>query len=117
MIAIALAVFALMLQSLAPVVIAPPRGQPVHFAHTHQAEPADHGAHAAHSQAPAQPEDFACPVCKSLAAAGFGIAALPPALGIAQTAIAAPGVMPEAAAPCRLAANAHRARAPPPMSA
>ncbi|MGH7004548.1 MAG: DUF2946 family protein, partial [Alphaproteobacteria bacterium] len=116
-IAAALAILALVLQSLAPAAIAPPRGQPVHFAHVHHAEHADHsGGHAQAGDA-SQPEDDACPVCKSLAAAGAGIAAPAAGLAIAEVPVAPRVASYVVQAPRAVVARAHQARAPPSLSA
>jgi hypothetical protein len=72
--AAAFAVFALLLQALAPIAIMPPAGQAVHFAHSH----GSHGEHERHGSprhdAPRQ-EAPACPVCHALQSGGNSIAA------------------------------------------
>jgi hypothetical protein len=78
---VALALLALIVQAMAPVAVAPPAGQPVHFAHAHHGE---HQAHHAGAAQPSQPDDGACPVCKALQAAGAGIHAPAPVLVVAE---------------------------------
>ena len=68
--AVAIAVFALLLQSLAPLQILPPAGQAVHFAHQHHGE--HHGRHGGNDRAPRQ-EAPACPVYQALQAGGSSI--------------------------------------------
>ena len=125
-VATAIAVLALLVQSLAPVAIAPPKGQPVHFAHVHQANTAaapalgrhEHAGHAHHG-APANtadqhhPDGAECPVCKALQAAGAGIAAPTPSIAVAFTYPKRAVAAIEAGAPLARITNEHRARAPP----
>jgi hypothetical protein len=106
--AVALALFALALQSLAPLQIAPPRGDIVHFAHSHRAPHGD----AKKSGAPHQ-DTHSCPVCHALQAAGSAIEAAYPLTPIVGFAPAA-GVPLVHAEPFRQRPlSAHRARAPP----
>jgi len=77
---VALALLALGVQTLAPVAVAPPAGQPVHFAQAHHG---DHHPPSEPGAGPAQPDDSACPVCKALQAAGAGIHAPAPVLALA----------------------------------
>ena len=105
-----LAVFAVLLQAAAPLAIAPPRGQAVHFAHSHHGE--DRSRTGSSHTNPTQPDGGSCPVCQALQAAGAGIAA--PAIVLAEADLAAP---PEPArradAPAAEPPSSHRARAPP----
>lgn len=120
-IARALAVLALLTQVLAPVAIAPPKGQPVHFGHVHNAHAVhahaagEHAAHGVPENAADQhhPDGAECPVCKALQAAGTGIATIAPSVTVAfayqrQTISAS-----VRAAPLAHVAKEHRARAPP----
>lgn len=69
--AVRFAVFALLLQGLAPLAILPPAGQIVHFAHSHHG---GHGEHEGGLGAP-RPDKPACPVCQALQSGGTSIAA------------------------------------------
>ena len=127
-IAAAFAVLALLVQSLAPVAIAPPKGQPVHFAHVHHGDADDAAASPAagheraghaHHGAPANtadqhhPDGAECPVCKALQAAGAGIYAPAPTVAVAFAYPRRDKAAPEIAAPLARITNEHRARAPP----
>jgi hypothetical protein len=105
----AFAVFALLVQTIAPLSVMPPRGQAVHFAHAHQGH-ADHHADAPPSETPS------CPVCYALLAGGQSLEASGPALASAVFAYAPapPPVAIEAPAPPPLPRA--RARAPPPAA-
>ena len=106
---VALAILALLLQTLAPLAIAPPRGQPVHYAHSHHGE----NDPAAEGRAGSAPGDStACPVCQALQAGGTGIAASAVVL-VAADDLAQPVPAPRAEAPVAELPSDHRARAPP----
>lgn len=105
---VAPAVLALLLQSLAPLVILPPYGQPVHYAHSHGDADSAGGSRAAGG-----PDDLsACPVCHALQVAGAGIAA-PPVVLLAGSAALLDALAPRADAPATELPSANRARAPP----
>jgi len=104
--AAAFAVFALLLQSLAPLAILPPRGQAMHFAHAH------HGGHGEHQHAP-RPEAPPCPVCQALQAGGNAVAAPAFVLTLAPVDFAALPLPREIEAPAAPALPRARARAPP----
>jgi len=125
-IATAFAILALFIQSVAPVAIAPPKGQPVHFAHVHhdhavnqradRGHPGpDHAAHGALANTADQhhPEGAECPVCKALQAAGTGITAMAPSIAADVAYSARAASKGERAAPLVRFASEHRARAPP----
>jgi hypothetical protein len=105
--AAAFAVFALLLQSLAPVAILPPRGQAVHFAYAHT------GGHGEHHQHAPRPETPSCPICQALQSGGNSI----PAPTLVLTVVDfdyAPLPLPRAIeAPDSPALPHARARAPP----
>jgi hypothetical protein len=106
---VALAVLALLLQAIAPLAIAPPRGQPVHFAHSHHGEDGPANGHHAGG---APSDNGACPVCQALQAGGAGLAA--PALVFAAVGEVVPAPsLPRADAPVAALPSDHRARAPP----
>ncbi len=105
------AVFALLLQTLAPVAIMPPRGQAVHFAHVHHADHA--GQHAGH-HADAEPAETPwCPVCYALLAGGQSLSASAPVLAVSVFAYAPPPPPSTVAAPAAPPVPRARARAPP----
>jgi hypothetical protein len=104
--AAAFAVFALLLQSLAPLAILPPRGQAVHFAHAH------YGGHGEHQNAP-RPETPSCPVCQALQAGGSSTAAPAFVLAAADFDDAALPLPRAIEAPAAPALPRARARAPP----
>jgi hypothetical protein len=106
----ALAVFALLLQSLAPLEILPPPGQAVHFAQAHQ--PHSHHKGGDHSGKP-RPDTPACPVCKSLQAGGHSIAAPLVELTAALFICVAPLAPASIEAPAAPVVTQARARAPP----
>jgi hypothetical protein len=109
--AAAFAVFALLLQSLAPLQILPPSGQAVHFGHAH------HGDRPGGNDRPGAPrqEAPACPVCQALQAGGNSIhapASFAAPVRVVYAALPLPA-MPEAR-PAPTLARPH-AR-PPPVS-
>ena len=107
LLAAAFAVLALLLQSLAPVAILPPRGQAVHFAHNH------HGHEEGERSGKTRHDAPSCPVCQALQAGGTSIAA--PAVLVAPRDIAdaAPILVASIEAPRGPALGRPRARAPP----
>lgn len=106
---VAFAVFALLLQSLAPLEIMPPPGQAVHFAHAHH----EHRASKNSGEHSPRPDTPSCPVCQALQAGGTSIAAAAILLAVVDF------VYAEAPPPRRIEAPAAptlpraRARAPP----
>jgi hypothetical protein len=104
----ALAVFALLLQSLAPLEIMPPPGQAVHFAHQ------QHGHHKSgdHPGKP-RPDAPACPVCQALQSGGHSIAAPLYALTAVIFVYAVPPAPAAIEAPAAPVLPQARARAPP----
>ena len=110
LLAAALAVFALLLQSLAPLEIMPPPGQAVHFAHTHQ----QHNHHqGGKNTGKPRPDAPACPVCQAMQAGGHSIAAPLVALTAAIFVYAAPPPLRAIEAPAAPVLTQARARAPP----
>ncbi len=109
-----LALFALLLQSLAPLAIMPPRGQAVHFAHGH---PGSHGDRHGGGDKPGAPRQDtpACPVCQALQSGGTSIHA--PALLLALSPVVHAVPLPaQIEAPAVPALARPRARAPPPSA-
>lgn len=107
---VAAAVFALLLQSLAPLQIMPPRGQAVHFAHGHHGH-ADRQGGGDRPGAPRQ-DAPACPVCQALQSGGTSIHAPAPVLALSLVVDATP-LPAEIEAPAVPAPARFRARAPP----
>jgi hypothetical protein len=107
--AAAFAVCALLLQTLAPVAISPPRGQAVHFAHTHHGGPGEH-----HRHAPPRPEMPSCPVCQALQSGGNSIPAPTLVPVVVYFDYVAPQLPRTIEAPAAPALPQARARAPPP---
>lgn len=106
----AFAVFALLLQTVAPLSIMPPRGQAVHFAHAHHGHADHHAGH--HADAPPD-ETPSCPVCYALLAGGQSLAASAPVLAETAFVYAPPPPPAEIVAPAAPPLTRARARAPP----
>jgi hypothetical protein len=105
--AVGLALLAMLLQLGAPIAVAPPPGQPVHFAHSHD----EHGTDAGDQRAPQ--EAPACPICLAMQAGSAALTApflaTGPCLGAPHAPTAEARLEPRSAHFDR----AHRARAPP----